>query len=91
MGLLCYLGPLLLIPLLTKPDSQFLRYHCNQGLLLMIFCILANLCFHIPFIGWLAGIAGCCISISNFFKGIKNVREGKRRPLPFFGDITLIK
>ena len=29
--ILCYFGLLLLIPLLVKKDSPFVRFHCNQG------------------------------------------------------------
>jgi uncharacterized membrane protein len=93
LGVLCYLGPLLLIPLLMKPNSTFLRYHCNQGLLLTLFCILSNICFSIPVIGWIAGITGWVIGVKSFFKGIDNVKKGIRSPLPIFSDIdiTIIK
>lgn len=87
----CYLGPLFLIPFFTRPDSQFLRYHCNQGLVLMLFCILSSLCSAVPIIGWLAGTAGWFFGIYCFIKGIANATGGRLRPLPLIGQITLIK
>lgn len=91
LGLLCYLGPLFLIPLLSKPDSQFLRYHCNQGLVLMLYVILASIGSNIPVIGWMISVFGWITGISWFFKGLSNVREGKRSPLPVIGSVNIIK
>ena len=78
MGYLCYLGPLLLIPLLARPKSRFLRYHCNQGLLLLIFAVLI-------------GIAGGIATLVWLVQGFMNVSRGLRRPLSFIGEITLLK
>lgn len=91
LGAFCYLGPLFLIPFFTRPDSQFLRYHCNQGLVLMLFCILSSACSAVPIIGWLAGTAGWFFGIYCFIKGIANATSGRRSPLPLIGQITLIK
>lgn len=91
LGALCYLGPLLLIPFLSKPDSQFLRYHCNQGLVLTLFCILVNIAGHVPLIGWMMSACGWIAAVTMFVKGLKNVTEGKRTPIPLIGDITIIK
>ncbi len=91
LGAFCYLGPLLLIPFLSKPDSQFLRYHCNQGLVLTLFCILVNIAGYVPLIGWMMSACGWIAAVTMFVKGLKNVSEGKRTPLPLIGDITIIK
>ncbi|MEG1789499.1 MAG: hypothetical protein RR055_01665 [Oscillospiraceae bacterium] len=91
LGYLCYLGFLLLIPLLTRPNSQFLKYHCNQGLALSLFCILAWVCSFIPVIGWAAELAGYSIGIVCLIKGLTNVSRGKRAPLPIIGDIKILK
>lgn len=91
MGALCYLGPLLLVPLLTKPDSQFLRYHCNQGLVLTLFCILVKFTEYVPIIGGMMWLCGVISAVTMFIKGLKNASEGKRKPLPLIGEITIIK
>lgn len=91
MGYLCYLGPLLLIPLLARPKSRFLRYHCNQGLLLLIFAVLVSIFDGLLGIGWLIGIAGGIATLVWLVQGIMNVSRGLRRPLSFIGEITLLK
>jgi uncharacterized membrane protein len=90
LGYLCYLF-LFLIPLLAKPDSQFLRYHANQGLVLMLFCILVRICSSIPILGWLGGAIGSVFAFYCMVKGLGNVAHGKRSPLPVIGQITIIK
>lgn len=91
MGFLCYLGILFLIPYFTRPDSQFLRYHCNQGLVLLLFCILASVCTSLPILGWIGGTAGYFFAFYCLIKGLVNVSKGKRSPLPIIGQITIIK
>ena len=91
MGYLCYLGPLLLIPLLARPKSRFLRYHCNQGLLLFIFALLVSVFDGLLGIGWLIGIAGSIATIVWLIQGFTNVSKGLRRPLSFIGEITILK
>ena len=91
LGYLCYLGPLLVIPLLLKPKSRFLRYHCNQGLLLLIFAALVSICDGFAGIGWLIGIAGSIASVIWLIQGLVNVSKGVRRPLPLIGEITILK
>ena len=91
MGYLCYLGPLLLIPLLARPKSRFLRYHCNQGLLLFIFALLVSVFDGLLGIGWLIGIAGSIATVVWLIQGFINVSRGLRRPLSFIGEITILK
>lgn len=40
LSLFAYLGILILIPLLGTKDSKFARFHCNQGLILIIAMII---------------------------------------------------
>jgi uncharacterized membrane protein len=35
-GVLCYLGPLVIIPLLTKGEDKFIKFHTQQGLVLLL-------------------------------------------------------
>ena len=36
MGILAYIGVLVLVPLFAAKDSPFARFHCNQGIVLAI-------------------------------------------------------
>lgn len=90
LALLCYLGPLLVIPMLTKKDSEFVKFHSNQGLNLLLLSILAGVASFVPVIGPLASFFGGLMSFVGFFSGIFNVLGKKRKELPFIGKIKLI-
>lgn len=86
LAALCYFGPLFVLSWALKPKSSFVRYHANQGLLLLITWIVVNIFDFIPFMGLLNIFWIVC-----FFIGISNAYKGKRKPLPVIGEITLIK
>ena len=90
--ILCYLGPLFIIPFLLKKNSPFVRFHVNQGLLLF----LAGIAFQIargivPFFGWAVGLGGSIFWLVCFIRGLSGALNGNMTKLPFIGDITLIK
>jgi uncharacterized membrane protein len=96
MGILSYLGPLWLVPLLAAKDSPFAKYHCNQGLVLILTAVavwIVNMVLvFIPIIGWLLMF---CLSIGLLVlcvMGIINAANGVCKPLPLIGDrFILIK
>ena len=105
MGVLSYLGILVLIPILAAPQSKCARYHANQGFILLI--------------AWVAGciVIGCPLSLFQFFihirllaccldlvplaffvgfavlaiMGIINAVNGQMKPLPLIGQFTILK
>lgn len=102
-GVLAYIGILFLVPLLGAKDSQYARFHANQGLVLFIFEIAATLAGGIlSFIITLASlgilgflgvfiilaIAGCSIAL--MIIGIINACSGEAKKLPIIGGITLL-
>lgn len=91
LGILCYIGPLFLFPLLTRKNSAFIRYHANQGLSLFIAEIVINLCYSIPVMGWLVGLVGGILALAAFLSGVLNAANGRMRPIPFFGGLNLIR
>lgn len=90
LACLCYLGPLFVVPWLLRPNSQFIKYHVNQGLVLFLFWLLLGVFEWIPVVGWL-GFVGDIIGIVGLISGLSNASKGRRRPIPLIGDITLIK
>src|SRR3954468_9065768 len=55
MLILAYLGLLALVPLLTVNDSEYVRWHAKNGLVLTVGGgIAASILGRLPFIGWLA-------------------------------------
>lgn len=88
LSILSYLGPLFMIPLFTRPNDDFARFHANQGLNLLILngllTLLGNASGLIPTLG---GI----FSLYCTFKGIGNVLKGKKEPLPLIGTFRFLK
>lgn len=88
---LCYFGILLLIPLLTKKDSPFVRFHSNQGLVLLLFNIIVSILGAIPLVGWVVSIVGAVVGLVFWIMGLVNVLNGRAKTLPLIGGITIIK
>lgn len=87
---LCYLGLLLLIPLLMYKDSPYVRYHCNQGLILLIFSVIVSAVAAIPILGWIITIIGGIFSFVLFIIGIVNTVNGRCRELPLIGRFRIL-
>lgn len=89
---LSYFGPLFLIPYLTRGDSDFARFHSNQGLLLLLANIAVNACAAaVPILGWLIGAIGSIFVLCGFVSGLVNVSKGLKKPLPVIGEINILK
>ena len=88
VSVLSYLGPLFLIPLLTRKDDDFARYHANQGLALFLVTCAANV---LGAVSGLFPLAGGIFAVYSMIKGIGNVLKGKKEPLPLIGNWKLIK
>jgi uncharacterized membrane protein len=89
---LAYLGILCLVPLLTVKDSEFVKWHAKQGLVLTIawipLMVILMLVSMIPFIGWLvsclAPIGVLALSIIAIVKALK----GERWRIPLIADLS---
>lgn len=103
MGVLAYLSLLVLIPICTQGNSSFVRYHANQGLVLLIFevaygivvTILGTIFFTISWqlaltmstVFYIVSLAFLVLSVI----GIVNVVGGREKPLPVIGSISILK
>lgn len=89
---LCYLSLLVLIPLLTRQQSPYVRFHSNQGLVLLILSAIVSLLDRIPYLGryFLSPLGGLLVLILAII-GIVNTLNGQMKPLPLIGKIVLIK
>jgi uncharacterized membrane protein len=90
MAILAYI--IFFIPLLAAKDSPFAKYHANQGLVLFLVAVGANIVLGmIPIIGWvLLPIANIAVLVLAII-GIINSANGNMKPLPLIGGITLLK
>lgn len=92
LSFLCYFGILFLIPYLTRPNSEFVKFHSNQGLVLLIAGALVQIVAEmVPLIGWLIGIVGTIFVFALFLKGIINVYHLEKKELPYIGSFKLLK
>ena len=89
--ILCYFGLFLLIPYLTKPNSKFVKYHANQGIILLLAWIACSVVLIIPILGWIVGLIGFLFLFVCFIIGIINVLNGRCKPLPLIGKFTVLK
>lgn len=90
--ILCYLGVLIFIPMLTKKNSLYVRYHAKQGAILLVMDIAAailNSVFssvHLAFIGSLLSLLIFIFSII----GIVNAVQGQAKEVPLFGSMDFL-
>lgn len=90
MAILAYI--IFFIPLLAAKESKFAMYHANQGLILFLAAIIANVVGTIiPLIGWflILPIANLAIIILAVL-GIINAAQGQMKPLPLIGQFKLL-
>lgn len=83
---------LFFLPLLACPDSQFGRFHANQGLLLLILALGGNMVLMIiPIIGWMLIPVFALGILILAIMGLVNGFGGKAKHLPIIGKLRLIK
>ncbi len=98
MGILAYIGILVIIPIVAGGDSKFVKYHANQGLVLLLTVIALYVVLFIlgliPFVGlftFLLWILVFPVHVVFAIIGIINVTNKAMKPLPVIGGITLLK
>ncbi len=91
MGILAYLGVLVLIPLFLAKDSKFARFHVNQGLILFICSIVVYVIGLIlpSSLMFLVRILDLAILVLAII-GIYNVVKGQTKELPYIGKFRII-
>lgn len=91
MGVLAYIGILVLIPLFAAKESKFARFHTNQGILCCIIGLANTIISLIPILGWLVGgVIGIALLVLQIL-GIVNVCQGKVKELPIIGKYKILK
>jgi len=88
MAIISYIGPLCLIPVLTKEKNEFVKFHAKQGLILFIGEIAAWLIVGLVPALWalvnLVNIIWLVLSII----GIINVTKGEKKEIPVIGQFA---
>lgn len=94
MGVLAYLGLLVLIPIFAAPQSRFARFHANQGLILDIAAIVISvlvgvLTSLVPILSVIFVLLDLPV-IALLVLGIVNAASGKAKELPLVGKIRIL-
>ena len=80
------------VPLVMHPESKFARYHCNQGLILLILEFLGIIGLaEIPKIGGFLSFMCLLFCLFCMVRGIILSLQGKAKRIPFFGKLVIIE
>lgn len=102
MAVLSYFGLLVLIPIFGAKGSKFVRYHANQGLVLLLASIVWSIAssilssiivaisWRLTFVSSLLGLVSLVFLVLAII-GIVNAANGKAKELPVIGKIKLLK
>ena len=103
MGILAYLGILVLAPILTAKESKFAMFHANQGVVLILAAIVYGIAYGIlgtilTVISWRLGAVfnsifglGYLAFLVLMVMGILNANKGEMKELPVIGKFKLLK
>ncbi|MBS3991085.1 MAG: hypothetical protein KGZ51_03365 [Erysipelothrix sp.] len=79
------------VPLLVDKDSEFGKFHANQGLLLLIVSLVGNAVLTISIVGILLVPVLNIILLVLFIMGVVNAINGQAKELPVIGKYSLLK
>lgn len=83
-----------LLAVLLAPESHFAKYHANQGLVLFLTEVVVSTVImvgrYIPLIGWTFQLLNIVIVVL-FFLGLSHAIREVEEPLPFIGEIQILK
>ena len=85
MAVLCYLGILVVIPLVTDAKNDpFVKFHAKQGLVLLVVWVLGSVFFWVPIFGWALWVLVVVLTAM----GIMNAVNGREKELPILGKFA---
>lgn len=88
MGVLSYLGILVVIPLLAARDDPFVLGHARQGLWLLIGEVAVSILSGIPLFGYFVQLVGGLGCLVLAIMGIVAAAQGERRQIPIIGELA---
>lgn len=89
-AVLSYLSLLIIIPAIAGGRDSFVRFHLNQGLVLLIANIIFGFISFIPPLRLVGDLLNFVVLILSIM-GIVSALQGKETRLPIVGKITLIR
>lgn len=81
------------LPLIVAKDSEFGKFHANQGLLLLLLGFIVSIVGSIiPLIGWfIIGPVGGLFVLALGIIGVVNALGGVEKELPLIGHFRILK
>lgn len=91
MAILAYI--IFFVPLLVDgaKDSPFVKFHVNQGLLLVLGYLALSVIGMVPILGWIISVLGWLVLVVIHLITLIGAANGQAKKLPLLGDIKLIK
>ena len=86
MGILSYIGPLVIISYLTSKNDPFVKFHIKQGLVLLVIEVI------VWFLGMILWPLWLLLNIINLITlvfaiiGVINAAQGQQKSLPLVGS-----
>ncbi len=98
-SILSYLGFLVLIPIFGANNSPYVKFHANQGLVLLvaelIAAVISTVLWFVPMVGLVLslviGLPLYLATVVLMVIGIINAYQGKAKKLPMIGGFGLLK
>jgi uncharacterized membrane protein len=88
IAVISYIGPLCLIPYLTKEKDEFVKFHAKQGLVLFILEIITSaISWFFPFLSYLMNLVSLVWFVLIII-GIINVVNKQKKQLPIIGFLA---
>lgn len=88
MGVLAYLGPLVIVSYLTAKDNPFVKFHIKQGLVLLVIEVIMWVVGSMFWPLWmLINLINLAVLILSII-GIMNVVQNKEKELPLVGQFS---
>ncbi len=91
MAILSYLGFLVIIPILQAKDSAYVRFHINQGVVLVGIAFATNIMAFIPVVGGIIATIGSVGFVVVAIMNILNVVNKKTVKFPILSNFEIIK
>ena len=80
------------VPIIMHPESKFARYHCNQGLILLMLEFLGIIGLAgIPRIGAYLSFLCLLFCLISLIRGVILALLGRAKRIPFFGRLVIIE
>lgn len=88
MGILSYIGPLVIVSYLTAKDDPFVKFHIKQGLVLLVIevavCVIGTM---MPLFWIILGFVNIALFVLSVI-GVINVIQGTEKELPLVGKYS---